>query len=175
MQAWLAYYYYRAAKADQAEQIRLRLAGVRDSMINLGQVAAGETALLGFMAYSAEDYEEALSLLDEARQVVRGFDDYRWFPLEYFTALTLYRMGNLGEAVEQFRNAMNCYDIDRAYHIARAVLTHYWLGRTYEESGWHQQAIEQYETFLDTWKDADSGIEEVEDARARLSRLRADV
>jgi hypothetical protein len=46
------------------------------------------------------------------------------------------------------------------------------LGIAYEQSGWTGKAIEQYEEFLDIWKDADPGIAEVEDARERLARLK---
>ena len=49
---------------------------------------------------------------------------------------------------------------------------HYLLGQAYEESGWTEMAIEQYEEFLDIWKDADPGLVEVEDAKERLARLR---
>ena len=41
-----------------------------------------------------------------------------------------------------------------------------------EEKGWQGKAIENYEKFLDLWKDADPGIAAVEDAKKRLAELR---
>ena len=58
--------------------------------------------------------------------------------------------------------------------MAQLVITHYYLGQAYEESGWTDKAIEQYETFLDIWKNADSGLTSVEDARTRLARLKSE-
>jgi tetratricopeptide (TPR) repeat protein len=48
----------------------------------------------------------------------------------------------------------------------------YMLGKIWEQKGDTTKAIENYEKFLDLWKDADSGIAEVEDARKRLDGLR---
>jgi cytochrome c-type biogenesis protein CcmH/NrfG len=53
------------------------------------------------------------------------------------------------------------------------VRAYYVLGLAYEESGWDTKAMEQYETFLDLWKDADPGIAQIDDARQRLARLKA--
>ena len=50
---------------------------------------------------------------------------------------------------------------------------HYLLGVAYEKSGWNKKAIEQYEEFLEIWKDADPGIPEVEDAKERLANLKS--
>ncbi len=47
------------------------------------------------------------------------------------------------------------------------------VGKIYQEIGWKRKAIEHYEKFLDLWKNADSGIAEVEDARKRLAGLKS--
>jgi len=47
------------------------------------------------------------------------------------------------------------------------------LGKICEQKGWEGKAIENYEKFLDLWKDADLGIPEVEDAKKRLAGLKS--
>jgi tetratricopeptide (TPR) repeat protein len=80
--------------------------------------------------------------------------------------------GALGEAVSTFEKALRRYRSDRVATPTFSVKTHYQLGVAYERSGWNAKAIEQYETFLDIWKDADPGIPEIEDARQRLAGLK---
>ena len=47
----------------------------------------------------------------------------------------------------------------------------YYLGQAYEMNGDKPEAISAYEKFLDIWKDADTELDCIKDARARLSRL----
>jgi hypothetical protein len=48
---------------------------------------------------------------------------------------------------------------------------HYRLTKLYEEKGWSGKAIEQYEKFLEIWKDADEDLPELIDAKERLAKL----
>ncbi len=85
-------------------------------------------------------------------------------------------MGRVGEAVAKFEKALSRYDDgSRVHRIVWAAKVHYLLGLAYEKSGWNKKAIDQYEEFLDIWRDADPGIPEVEDARERLAELKANI
>lgn len=48
----------------------------------------------------------------------------------------------------------------------------YMLGKIYEQQGDTAKAIEHYEKFLSLWKDADSGLPEVDDASTKLGDLK---
>ncbi len=46
------------------------------------------------------------------------------------------------------------------------------LGKVYEKKGDKQLAIENTEKFLDLWKNADSDLPDLIDAKERLARLK---
>jgi tetratricopeptide (TPR) repeat protein len=89
------------------------------------------------------------------------------FDIEYREALArAYRMaGRLDEAAHVHEEMLRVY---RGH-----TLGHYDLGLIYEEMGRAADAEREYSTFLTGWADADEGLPQVIDARARLAVLRA--
>lgn len=104
------------------------------------------------------------------RMAVEGWADY---PARYMLAQAHWEAGRLAEAVDKFESLQRDYSQWRVFWCIWSAKAHYTLGLAYEQSMWFAQAIEQYETFLAVWKDADPGIPEIDDARARLARLNA--
>jgi len=96
------------------------------------------------------------------------------FTRRYFLGVAYLKSGMVGEAVSELEKAEADYGEDRMCGFP-AIKVYYLLGQAYEVSGWTKKAIEQYEKFLDIWKDADPGIEEVDDAKARLARLKSKI
>lgn len=100
-------------------------------------------------------------------------DKYPGFYVKYMLAQSYYKAGKLSSAVKTYESALLKYSSMRAYMGIWSVKAHYYLGICYEDSRWYDKAIEQYETFLDIYKDADPEIVQINDARRRLERLQS--
>jgi serine/threonine protein kinase/Tfp pilus assembly protein PilF len=96
------------------------------------------------------------------------------FEIRYFLAQAYLESGQAEQAADVLEKALSRYDGHRAQYPAWSVKTHYYLGQAYEQLGRIQDAVSQYEEFLECWKDADPGITEVEDAKLRLARLKSE-
>jgi tetratricopeptide (TPR) repeat protein len=114
--------------------------------------------------------EAAVSRIEKAREIQQR----RFFLERVALARGYMASGNIAGAVAELERALLRYDDNRTETPTYSVRAHYLLGQAYEESGWANKAIEQYEEFLEIWKDADPGIAEIEDARQRLARLGSD-
>jgi len=123
---------------------------------------------VGYIELARGNFEASVTNFEKAARDV----PYIW--AHYPLAKAYLEAGRLGEAVAEFEKVLSRYDVNRAYNAILAVKAYYLLGLAYEKSGWNKKAIEQYEEFLEIWKDADPGIKEVEDAKVRLQKLRAE-
>jgi len=125
---------------------------------------------LGFIELAKGNTKAAVTYLGKADQEAIS----PLFQLRYSLGKTYVESDRLGEAVSELEKALSRYDEIRANFAIWAVKAYYFLGLAYEKSGWNKKAIEKYEEFLEIWKDADPGIKEVEDAKERLKKLRAE-
>ncbi len=118
----------------------------------------------GLCSLECGDYDSACKHLE----VHAGSAFFARYPL----GIAYLKAGRLGDAAGTLGAASRDYSHYRAMDPIAAVKVYYHLGRAYEGSGWNDRAAQEYERFLDIWKAADPGIEEIEDAKVRLARLK---
>jgi tetratricopeptide (TPR) repeat protein len=87
-------------------------------------------------------------------------------------ARAYYESGRLDNAIAEYERKIN-FDPDSDDRRLIHPKYRYMLAKLYEEKGDTAKAIENYEEFLEIWKDADPGLVEVEDAQKRLLSLRS--
>ena len=120
---------------------------------------------LGYIEWAAGNFRKAVESYDRVTWTVD--DPY----FQYWRGRAYLDAGQIEKAVVQFERILSIYGSLNAFFAYWSVRTHYYLGRAYEQSQWYEKAAQQYQTFLDYWDQADPGIAEVADARARLARL----
>jgi tetratricopeptide (TPR) repeat protein len=126
---------------------------------------------LGGMEFGKGNFDAAVKHFSDAEKSVPNRLHPGYFNVHIMLARSYMEAGKLGEAVTEFEKLLSNYSSGRAEWSTSSVKLHYYLGVLYEKSSWDSKAIEQYETFLEIWKDADPGMESVEDAKTRLARL----
>jgi serine/threonine protein kinase/Tfp pilus assembly protein PilF len=139
---------------------------------------------LGMDKYAIRDYYVLMGLIElkkgnlskSIENLTKALPMYPYGPLDKpahsheTLALASYRSGNLKKAQEEFTKITKLTS-GRQYFGDIYAKAFYMLGKIYEELGDKARAIENYEKFLELWKDADTGLSEVADARKRLAGL----
>jgi serine/threonine protein kinase/lipopolysaccharide biosynthesis regulator YciM len=153
-----------------AEELRASLEREKDK-----RLMSRYYLISGMIELERKNFDKAVELNEQALSLLYSFrkfnllNDFATYiePL----ALAYYRTGNLEKAREQFE-IITALSVGRRDFGDIYVRSFHMLGKIYEQQGNKAKAIEQYQKFLDFWKNADPGIAEVEDAREKLAGLR---
>jgi serine/threonine protein kinase/Tfp pilus assembly protein PilF len=129
--------------------------------------------LTGMIQLKAKNYSDAVESFKKAISLLPH--PYTWDTDDalymYPLALAYYDSGNMPMARAEFER-MVAFLPGRTVFGDLYAQSHYKLGLIYERQGDQARAKENYEKFLDLWKDADPGLPEVEDAKKRLAGLK---
>jgi serine/threonine protein kinase/Flp pilus assembly protein TadD len=164
--AYVAWWYAQLNRRNTADSIVSRLLKSVDN----SEYARDSTAYWLGRAFVSQESGQIDTAVAYWQKSIKFDPSDFWNQL--YLGISLLRTGQLGEAVSTLEKAMEVYSRSRAFFPHLSVEGHYWLAQAYEASGWTNKAIAQYETFLDIWKNADSGLTAVEDAKARVARLK---
>ncbi len=96
------------------------------------------------------------------------------FQIRFWLAKIYLEMDMIGEAVKEFEELANFNILSSVKNPIFSSKIPYFLGISYEKSGWNQKAMEKYEEYLETMKDADPGIPEVQDTKERVDKLKVE-
>jgi len=162
-----------AGSLDKAQKTAAELKDLIDKGMNKKAIRYYDN-LLGRLELKRENYSKAIELFNRAlAQVPFPYsprNDYALFiePL----AVAYYSSGNVGKSVEEYERLAS-YAAGGFFYGDIRARSFYMLGKIAEHQGDKARARENYQKFLDLWKNADPGRPEVEDARKRLAMLKA--
>ncbi len=163
--SWQALVLHKAGKTEEAklllDQLKQNAQSKKTNDVTTYWRALGEIALF------AKDYAratECLARFDSASSNQIG---------DYSLAEAYLGSGEVMRAIDILEKKQIIYNQERAIDGARSVRGYYLLGCAYDEIGQKDKARIALERFLSIWKDADPGLKEVDDAKARLARLNA--
>jgi tetratricopeptide (TPR) repeat protein len=126
---------------------------------------------MGMIELEKNNYSKAIEFFKKELPLLSATSSSR-LPHAYSTGLAYYRAGDLENARREYERIVSLTSGRQAFGDLYAK-SFYMLGKIYEQQDNKDKAIENYEKFLELWKDADPGFAEVEDARKRLAGLKS--
>jgi serine/threonine protein kinase/predicted Zn-dependent protease len=128
----------------------------------------------GKIALSKNDVGAAVKKLEESLLEMHG-EEY-WINNDHAYLLDMlgdaYQMGGRSDKAAETYARIRELQNGRAEWGAVYARSYYKLGKVFEQMGKKAEAGEKYRRFLDLWKDADAGLPEVEEAKARLEAMK---
>jgi serine/threonine protein kinase/Tfp pilus assembly protein PilF len=127
--------------------------------------------LVGMIELKQKNFASAIESFKEALSLETADPHDKSAVYVESLAMAYYASGNIDKAQKEYERIVSSSSGRSTFGDVYA-LSFYELGKIYEQKGWKGKALEQYEKFLNLWKDADPGFPEVDDAKKRLAALK---
>jgi len=123
----------------------------------------------GLLQSGKQNFSEAVKSFDTALSMMLSEDSMR-AGIHNAKAEALFLTGDLDGAREIYEKNISSppINLDNAYYYTKSF---YMLGRIFQQQGMKNKAKSNYDKFLNLWKNADSDLPELSDARRQLSTL----
>jgi serine/threonine protein kinase/tetratricopeptide (TPR) repeat protein len=161
------YFLVRAGKIDSAVAIANE---VKEEVKDKTEVEKSSYYFLEFaIKYYSGDKDQALKKIVGLAQKEKND-----FNIKFYLAKTYLETDRIGDAVKEFEKLAKWNILSAVRNPIYFSKVAYFLGISYEKSGWKRKAITQYEEYLEIMKEADPGVPEIDDAKERLKKLRVE-
>ena len=162
--------YLEMKSIDEAQKTADRLKQMIEQAMNK-KLIRNYYSLKGMIELEKNNYSRAIEFFKKALPLLSATSNSQ-LPYAYFTGLAYHKAGDLENARQEYERVISLAAGRQAFGDLYSK-SFYMLGIIYEQQDNRGKAIENYEKFLDLWKNADPGIAEVEDAKKRLAGLKS--
>ncbi len=166
-----ALFFARAGQFDKADSIRDQLYRDYSNNDQYGRINSYWFAR-GSIEFYHGNYADAIESLN--RGLYAEYADARWaFVFKHYLGRAYMQLQEWDKAIPLFEDVTTTYNNGFMIDLPTYdVLSYYYLGIAYQESGEPKKAVAPLTEFVDTWKDADPELQSyVTDARQRLSKI----
>lgn len=162
--------YLEMNRLEEAQETATRLKKMIDQVPNKNS-ANIHHYLTGMIELEKKNPQKAIQWIQKALSLISAANSGNML-YTHSLGKAYYLAGDLEKAAQEFEKAV-ALTTGKLNYGDVYVRSYFMLGQVYQKMGKPDKAVNNYEKFLELWKDADPGLPEIQQARAQLQKLQS--